>query len=322
MADEKISYIPGFTVCEYLNHMRAAFPLFFETLRTDMFTEKEFYSLIKQMDNRSCDFESSDKGGRGSTYVVAQHETPSARITGISQLINYVSPGGKLENIQAGYKILDVLGGDGTLSRAFLKSGTLKEVILPSDISGFMAASALRQGLPAIREPADHLLLKNNSFDGCIIAYGTHHLSNEELTGACKEAYRVLKNRGIIVLHDFEENSPVAKWFNEVVHRYSITKHHFSHFTLDQLTDYLYQSGFKNIKCDYLFDPFIFFGNSEENVQSKLIRYVKNMYGLKLSDEKLLDLINRYFRVTISCDRNEYKIEMQREGIVTLGIKL
>src|SRR5258708_3078710 len=94
-------------------------------------------------------------------------------------------------------------------------------MIITSDASSSMTVDALAQSLPAIRQPAQHLLLKDCSVHGALFAYGTHHIAPEDRPSAFREACRVLKPGCRVVIQDFEENTPTARWYSEFLDRYT-----------------------------------------------------------------------------------------------------
>src|SRR5207237_5518083 len=124
----------------------------------------------------------------------------------------------QLGRLPFGWRLLDVLGGDGLIARALnmMRPGLTRQPVLTSDVAESMILHAWAQGLPAIREPAQHLFLRDASFDAVLIAYGTHHIDPLDRPDMCREAFRVLRPHGRIVLHDFECGSAVARWFDEV----------------------------------------------------------------------------------------------------------
>lgn len=342
-----LNYLPGMSFSSYLERIEGISPKYFTTLQFD---NKKVSKIIREMNKNSVDFEGAEKGGRGDSYRQSQTNI-TVRLTGILQIIEYITQVKDPHKLPDTFRILDVLGGDGTLIRAI--SSTYKGVkktppiILTSDIAGDMIASALEYGLPAIREPASHLFLKNNSFDGVVIAYGTHHIPRKELLRSCQEAYRVLKPKGKIVLHDFEEGSTQAKWFNDVVDKYSLTGHKYPHLTKKQIQTYLEKSGFRDIQIIHMYDPFITSDTSEEGAYMKLMSYVINMYGLeklknngkitKLSHKRVHGLIKKniiYDYSSIDAAQENWKVsvsfyktgnvffaEMPRLAIVGIGTK-
>ena len=325
--------------------MSSNFPEFFKTF---WFDRPGVFKIIDKMNRTTTDFEGSQKGGRGDSYRKAQVNS-SVRVVGMKQLLQCAFNNHDFQNPPASYKILDVLGGDGILARAFSSFQSQKNLRLPiltSDIAGDMISQAFNYGLPLIRQPAHYLFLKNNSYDAVIIAYGTHHIPEEERVNACKEAFRILKPGGRIVIHDFEENSCMSRWFNDVVDKYSITGHAYHHFTIDKLRYYLKKGGFKNIKITHMYDPFIIRDARKHKAYSKLMDYVLDMYGLEKLKKggnirntraKVCNLIKKYMlynledikeakpywkrSLSLFQENGEFVAEMPRIALVGIGTK-
>lgn len=255
------------------------------------------------------DFSPASEGGRGDSYRRAQRN-PLTRMVGIQHLFNLIGPGDNARNFSRAHIVLDVLGGDGVLARAFqqLNPPASMPQILTSDLSPDMVAAALAYGLPAIHQPAQHLMLKDNCVDAVIIAYGVHHIPREDRLQVVQEAFRVLKPGGRLVLHDFEEGSPVARWFNEVVDPYSFTGHRCSHFTQEEIRGYLIQTGFTGVVCRHLYDPFIFYGNSQQQVKDDMADCLLNMYGLGklLAHREYSQALTVIYALAEECFRYDY----------------
>jgi ubiquinone/menaquinone biosynthesis C-methylase UbiE len=275
----KTEYLPGFTLDAYQQFMATRFPQFFDTLWLDRAGIDE---AIHFMNTGPADFESNQGGGRGNSYQKAQ-QNPLVRSTGITKLIDLALKQDGTRRPSAAPKILDILGGDGTIARALQCMPTkdrIDQAILTSDISACMVLKAINYDLPTVRQPAQFLFLRDMSFDSVIIAYGTHHIPAHDIVSVCKEAHRVLKPGGRIVIHDFEEQSPVARWFQEVVDTYSYTGHQYPHFTTHQFEDYLKASGFRDVNVFRMYDPFIVRDETEQGAYEKLMDYILHMYGL------------------------------------------
>lgn len=304
-SDEEFVADLGTSLSAQLAEIKTQWPQFYECIDVARLSNETFY-FVTEMASETIDFHSTHKGGRGDLYREAQRN-PLIRGVGIRQLFELVSPQRELSSLRPQHKILDVLGGDGVLARAIpdLVTPARAPHVLTSDLSEDMVAAARAYGLFALRQPAQNLLLKDESIDGVIIAYGAHHIPQEQRVLACREAYRVLKDDGRIVLHDFEEDSPVAGWFGEVVDKYSITGHQFPHFTIEEIHTCLQEAGFSDIEVTYLYDPFILDAPTREDAIRTFAECLLNMYGLvKLlehnSEEEALDIIaalsDKYFR--------------------------
>ena len=340
-------YLSEFSLARYLKLMAKKFPQFYETF---WFDRPKTLSVINKMTKMPTDFEGKEKGGRGDSYMEAQRD-PLVRIVGINKLLSLAVSSQDLVKLPHTYKILDVLGGDGTIARAYsllMKERANHLLILTGDIAEDMIINALKYGLPAIRQPAQYLFLKDNSFDAVIIAYGTHHIPESQRLRVFKEAQRVLKPKGKIIIHDFEKNSPIELWFHEVVDKYSTTGHKYSHFSKAKLRIYLKNSGFKNIKIFQMYDPFVISDSNKQNSYNRLMDYVLNMYGLEKLKvnrsllevrERISHLIrkyihydsfppdfikeNTYWRKTLSFyqQNGRFVAEMPRIALVAIGQK-
>lgn len=292
------------SLIERLAEVRELWPDFYQCIDLARVSETSC-NLIAEMATSAFDFNSIVGGGRGESYRLAQIN-PMIRSTGIRQLFNLIRPGATKE-FTPRHTVLDVLGGDGVLARAInqMLPPARRPHIITSDLAEDMVRAAQAYGLFAIQQPAQKLLLKDNSTDGVIIAYGTHHIAPDQRIEACREAFRVLRPGGRIAVHDFEVDSPVSRWFAEVVDRYSQTGHCFAHFTRDEIRRYLQEAGFDDVKVDHVYDPFILSDKTAKGAQTLLQKHFLEMYGLvRLAEcngpvralKMVFELAHKYFR--------------------------
>ncbi|WP_192797380.1 class I SAM-dependent methyltransferase [Psychrobacillus glaciei] len=328
---------------EHINFIKKEYPNISEAINFDKV--EELIKFIVENNLEVTDFETEFEDTRGSSYIKAQEEVlvRSKGIEGIMKLFSEDSMEKLCEKT-----ILDLLGGNGLIFKVVqtLFPTSYRPSIITSDISKGMIDNALNNNILAIRQPAQKLLFKDDSVEGVLLAYGTHHIpKNQRLETVC-EAKRVLKKGGKLIIHDFEEGGPVARWFSDVVHPFSLTGHDFPHFNKEELEQYFYESDFKEYKIEYLYDPFILIGETEKEVKNKFTDYLLNMYGLEklidlypnnMSNEKLFEKAEEIFKynyedlnlysdfgkekITITLNNNKFHLEMPRVAIVGIGVK-
>lgn len=271
-----IEYLPGTTAADYLNECRVKHPALYVRLSLGrMLANREIFQKI---DSMSTTFEGSDKGGRGETYRQTQVRYPLARTLGIKSLFDILMPDGG-----SGKYILDVLGGNGTLTR------TMRLVTPPADMpeiftgdsAGSMVTDALARGFPAVRQLAQSLLLADRTMDGVIFAYGTHHVPVPDRLTALTEAHRILRPGGRVLVQDFVENSPTARWYSEVLEKYTLTGHDCAHFTEAGIRALLEDAGFGNVRVTKVYDPCVIWADSADQAWVELLKYLVDLFSLE-----------------------------------------
>jgi ubiquinone/menaquinone biosynthesis C-methylase UbiE len=224
----------------------------------------------------------SDESGRGDSFRRA-HERSSVKATGMSALLELATGAADADGVPEGFRLLDVLGGSGTLVRVtgeLPRWKTSRSWILTGDVSSQMVLQALDYGLPAVRQPAQFLLCREEAFDAVLVAYGAHHIPVAE-RGACyAEALRALRPGGRVVVHDFAVGSPMARWFEEIVDAYSPTGHRYTHFTSDEFEKDLSAAGFTAVEVRTVYDPITVHAETAADARARMLRYVRNSYGL------------------------------------------
>lgn len=226
------------------------------------------------------DFGVEDHGGRGESYLRAQTHNVTARARGIAQLLSHLRAGAGSSRLT----VVDVLGGDGLVGRVAAAVGMSDITVLTCDLSPYMVRAAWSAGCPALLQRADRLLQRNGSVDGVLVAYGSHHISPVDRAAVVREAHRVLRPGGALVLHDFLVGSPMDRWFSEVVDPYSRTGHRFEHFTREALAGYLADAGFAEHEVVDMADPYVATAATAVAAELGLGRYLLYMYGLARID--------------------------------------
>jgi len=252
----------------------------------------------------AAEFETDAGTGRGDSYRRAQRDE-LVRRRGMDTLLALVRPVDAL--IEPGWRLLDVLGGDGLLARVVGPCAGATYPILTSDVAEAMVRHALAYGLPAIRQAAHFLLLRDASVDAVLLAYGTHHIARTQRAAAVAEAYRVLRPAGRVLLHDFHEGGPVARFFAEIVDRWSAAGHRYEHFNEAEMLGYLRQVGFSETEVHLVYDPLVVAGATEADAIQGLLTYMLDMYGLRGLTERGPDgreELLRWLRVAMRYDRD------------------
>jgi len=298
-------YLPTLTLRAFVDLLAERFPAVVDLLAPERIADAD---TLRRTFVENNEFERDDTAGRGDSYRLAQREA-TVRQTGmvtLARLALGVAADAPLPN---GHKMLDVLGGDGAIARV-LRTLSCElggaPCVITGDVAARMVEAALEYDLPAIRQSADYLILKDASVDCVIVAYGFHHLSIARRAAAVREAHRVLRPGGRIVVHDFEESSAMAHWFTDVVDAYSVAGHRYRHFSESEMVSYLRDTGFVGVERIDVYDPFIVKRQTESEAYAALADYVYSMYGLvKLGPRpddrnrtasRVWGLIERYMR--------------------------
>jgi SAM-dependent methyltransferase len=250
------------------------------------------------------EFETDADTGRGSSYRHAQLNR-MVRAQGIRTLFTLAAGVPTMERIPSDWTALDLLGGDGLLTHVFKTlAPQAGNSVITSDMAGHMVADALSAGLPAIRQQAQFLFMRDESVDAVMLAYGTHHIPREDRPLALLEAARVVRPGGLVVLHDFEEGSPVARWFSVVVDQYSKAGHRYDHFTVPELEEYFALAGLRSVSFHRVYDPLVMTGDSADQARWRLAAYLTDMYGLDhlaAPEENQQDMLDAVWELARNC---------------------
>ena len=336
-------YIPGLNWDSYLDLMVTRFPSFANCIWS---SRPDISQVLERLSSSTNEFERDDDIGRGDSYRHAQLDH-RVRLMGIERILQLATANTRLWQLKFDGRILDVLGGDGVLQLASRELVDREDGlnILTADIAGQMVLAALARGIPAVRQAAQQMLVRDASFNAVVIAYGSHHIPVHERRLVLDEAYRVLKPGGRVVLHDFETGSPVAEWFARVVDRYAAGGHNYVHFTRRGMLAALRSAGFTAIRVEPIYDPLRVIAGSPAEARKRMVAYVTEMYGLTVTEsdyaehERLVwSMLVRYFnydnmsegelrawdaknRPTISAESGVFFAEVPRVALVASGIR-
>lgn len=271
---DDLSYLPTLTLGDYLREVVDGHPLLRSVLDFDRSGTRHALEVLAAT---VTEFD-TDETGRGDSYRLAQRDA-SVRWIGTRQLLGLCTGSGPADAAV----VLDILGGDGLLSRAITQHAeaeTAGITLVTGDISAEMIVHALAQGLPAVRQAAEFLFLRDESVDAALLAYGTHHIAPAHRLTAIREALRVVRPGGRIVLHDFAEDSPMAAFFAEIVHYHTEIGHDYAHFSRELLDGLFAETSVPTEVLD-MYDPLVVVGKTEAEARRHMCDYVGAMYGVR-----------------------------------------
>ncbi len=132
----------------------------------------------------------------------------------------------------------------------FAEALGIKEGIEPS---ANMRALAVDRGIEVLDGIAERLPYKDLRFDFVVMAFCISYF--DDLQGAFREANRVLKKDGTLVVGFIDQDSPIGKHYEE--HKPKSTFYKEANFyTVEKVTSALRSAGFKHFEyCQTLFEP-------------------------------------------------------------------
>lgn len=317
-------YVNGSSLEEYLGDLRHHHPDLYDLLSHERCRDAERH--VATLNRLSWEFEDEAAGGRGVAYNTAQKSADNRKV-GMLTLLKCFRPSFDVPG--QNFKILDVLGGDGTVARFSKTLGRHTPTIYTADISKLMIDACHAQALPCVRQSATRSLFRDDVLDGVLIAYGSHHLDSDARQLAVREAHRTLRTGGRLVLHDFEIGGRCAKWFDTIVNPYSRTGHPHAHFSRPEMFHLFTSAGFRDVRVFEIRDPFTLHGSSPGEAKHKAILHMYDMYDLSKLAGPACDIaacLERYIAetlgpISIRPDEGRYVAQITRHALVAVGTK-
>ncbi|NEQ72675.1 MAG: class I SAM-dependent methyltransferase [Okeania sp. SIO2C9] len=234
---------------------------------------------MDKFDNRAAKYTSTRVG----LFDLASTQIPQARFLERECAIARL----KLkENI----KFCDISAGSG-----YLADGVFESLNGNVDITCIENSQAfvdiLKKKYFVIKSSLSNILVPNQEFDrvGCLA--GIHHQQNK--LAFYKEAFRILKFGGILVIGDVLEESPPAQFLNNPVDYYSDIGHDGMFIREDEVSQQLEEVGFINVteKVEY------YTWNFPD--EPSMISYCKNLFRMtKATLNEVYQVIFEYLPVT------------------------
>ena len=116
-----------------------------------------------------------------------------------------------------------------------------------------MRKRAVGKGINVRDAEAENLPYGDMSFDFVLMVFCVSYF--KDLHEAFKEAYRVLKNKGSLIIGFIDKNSPIGKFY-ELRKPESIFYKHANFYSVERITEELKKAGFKHLSFSQtLFHP-------------------------------------------------------------------
>lgn len=201
--------------------------------------------------------------------------------------------------------LLDGLAGNGTFDRVMARICDGRPRYVGNDVSLRMASGGLQEGKLILWSDLRTPLVRDQIADYAVAAYGTHHVPPPERVRYAAALARRLRDGGTLVLQDFVQGTPSARWYSEFIHDHRSGGHPYQHFTETELRALFRQAGLRDAAVHTVFDPFVIPAlpdQSDDALRQDFARYMRTLYALDRLDcdapgAGAYAMVEPYFRV-------------------------
>lgn len=207
--------------------------------------------------------------------------------------------------------LFDALAGNGTFDRVMQQLVAERPRYVGNDVSITMVHQAHSDNRLVFYSDLRIPLLLDGFANYSVSAYGTHHVPPDERQAFVTAAARKLKTGGVLVVQDFIEGSPTARWYSECIDQFRTCGHEYRHFVRGELGTLLRDAGLANVTEHLIYDPFVMpvkSGCSDEAARGHFYDFLIELFALdrlqrivgqeRLSIHTLDNLLSPYFTIS------------------------
>ena len=223
---------------------------------------------------------------RGGSYNAAHALVPDARESERALLVERL-------DLEPGLRVLDVPAGGGYLADGVRAGASDLSIVCMEPAAAF--AAGIDRTHRRIRGTLTHLPFATARFDRVASLAGTHHLQSR--LAFFTECRRVLRRGGRFAVADAAAGTPVARFLNGPVDRFTATGHDGRFFADGEAENLLRRAGFTDVHEEHLPCAWRFPDHGT------LVRYCGLLFGLvRASEREIDDALREHFAIEEEAD--------------------